>query len=152
MGLVDIGRRKVVTAERETSLNDAARIMREAHVGDVVVVDQQGAHPAPVGILTDRDIVMATVAIGATPGAFNVDDVMTSSLVTVSEEDSVAKVILLMKEHGVRRIPILGAKAELAGIISIEDVISHLAEELSSLAEVSSRQYQMEIQRRRKIA
>lgn len=152
MDLKKIGRMRVVTVTPETSLADAARLMREYHVGDVVVVEQKGGKNVPVGVLTDRDIVLATIAIGAATDALAAGDIMTSDLATVPEDSSLTQVIELMKERGVKRVPLLGEGGELAGIVALEDVTRFLARELSALAEVSQRQKEVETERRRKFA
>jgi CBS domain-containing protein len=121
-------------------------------VGDVVVIDQKGNHSIPVGILTDRDMVVSTTALGASMEAFNAEDVMSTSLVSAGEDESLFRVISLMKEHGVKRVPLVGRDHELTGIVAIEDIMAALSDELSSLSEVASRQRQIENQRRRKIA
>ncbi len=152
MKLSKIGQRKVVTITKETSLEDAARMMREHHVGNVVVVEGRNGRRFPQGILTDRDIVMATIALGAPASAFTAEEVMTSSLYTVAENESLESVIDLMKTKGVKRVPILGREEELVGIISLEDVMALLSTEISALAEVAKRQKEVEIDRRRKLA
>lgn len=149
MDLKKVGHRKVLTVAKETSLEEAARGMREAHLGDVIVLNDR---KVPIGILTDRDIVMATIALGVDASALLVEDIMTAGLVTVKESDSLAQVIRLMKENGVKRVPIVGDEFQLLGVIALEDVLSLLAAELSALAEVSGRQRQFEVHRRRKIA
>lgn len=152
MNLKSLGQKYVVTVTTETSLEDAARLMRENHVGDVVVVDQKGNGKVPVGILTDRDIVMATIALGAPVEPLAAGDVMTTGIVTVREDESLNSLIDLMKENGVKRVPIVNKERALVGIISVEDVVALLSLELAALADVSKRQKEMELQRRRKFA
>jgi CBS domain-containing protein len=152
MDLKKIGRLRVVSVLSEASLEDASRAMRENHVGDVVVIEVRGGRKVPVGMLTDRDIVMATVALGAPTNALAVGDIMTTDLVLVDASASLTHVIELMKERGVKRIPLIGENKDLVGIISLEDVTRFLARELSALAEVATRQKEVEVQRRRKFA
>ncbi len=152
MDLKKIGRRNVVSISKESSVEAAAKVMRENHVGDVVVVDYELGREIPLGILTDRDIVVATVALGASTSALAVEDIMTTGLVTVNENDSVTHVIQTMRERGVKRLPIVGPEQELVGIVAVGDIIALLTAELSALVEVSQQQRKFEMQRRRRIA
>lgn len=152
MDLRKIGKRKVATVYQDTSVADAARIMRDSHLGDVVVIDRSEGRINPVGILTDRDIVMSTTALGLTPADFRVEDIMTHTLVTARSDDSLTHIIDLMKENGVKRIPLLGETNELDAIVAIEDVTRFLAEELHALSQVYERQRSLEEERRRKIS
>ena len=152
MDLRKIGKLKVITVLAESGLEDAARLMRENHVGDVVVVENRNGKHVAVGMLTDRDIVLATIALGAPVNALVVGDIMSTDLVTVNAESSLSRVIELMKERGVKRIPLTGEGKEVLGIIALEDVTRFLAHELSALAEVSLRQKEVETLRRRKFA
>lgn len=150
MELEKICQKNVVIAMTGNSLEEAARLMRENHVGDLVVVEIQGKIRVPIGLLTDRDIVMATLALGAPPHPFTVGDVMSTNLITVDENESIDHAIELMKENGVKRIPIVGKGAELRGIISAEDIMFYLTHELAELSKVSKLQRKIEQQRRRK--
>lgn len=152
MNLKSIGTSRVITVGRETSLNDAARLMRDHHVGDVVVVENREGRPCPVGILTDRDLVMATTALGAPTEPMAAGDVMTSEVVTAAEDAGLSHVIRLMKTHGVKRIPLVGLYGELVGLVALEDVMSFLVTELASLAAVGKEQELVEWERRRRLA
>lgn len=152
MDLRKIGKRKVATVYRDTSVGDAARFMRESHLGDVVVIDRSEGKIIPIGILTDRDIVMSTTALRISPFDFRVEDVMTKSLVTARSDDTLNHVISLMREHGVKRIPLVNESGELDAIVAIEDVIRLLSEELYALSQVYERQQSLEEIRRRKIS
>lgn len=151
MDLAKIGKRTVVTVMKFSSVNDAAGIMRDSHVGDVVVVEFQGLLMIPVGMLTDRDIVMATTALGVDATKLLVEDIMTISPVSVHERESLTRVIELMKTQGVKRLPILGDSGELTGIVTLEDIMSLLASELSALAEVAQREKEVELETRRRL-
>lgn len=152
MDLRKIGKRRVATVLPEMTVRDAARVMREAHLGDVIVVEQRDQKVFPVGILTDRDIVMSTTALGVSPVDFLVGDVMTRNLVTAGSHEPLNRVIDLMKEHGVKRIPIVSPDGELDGIVSIEDVMRLLSEEMCALSQVYERQRANEAERRRKVS
>ncbi|MGE3261552.1 MAG: CBS domain-containing protein [Bacteriovoracia bacterium] len=152
MDLRKIGKRKVATVYRDTSVGDAARFMRESHLGDVVVIDRSEGKIIPIGILTDRDIVMSTTALRISPFDFRVEDVMTKTLITARSDDTLNHVISLMREYGVKRIPLVNENGELDAIVAIEDVIRLLSEELYALSQVYERQQSLEEVRRRKIS
>jgi CBS domain-containing protein len=126
--------RIVVFAERDMDLVEAARLMRDHHVGSLVVVDDTGAGRVPAGILTDRDIAIAVVAKGVAPTTLRVGEVMSGDPVTVREQDDVLDALRAMRAHGVRRVPVIDAKGLLAGILALDDVLEVVAEELGELA------------------
>jgi predicted transcriptional regulator len=126
----------VATIQRDRDVAEAAERMRQEHVGDLIVVEQRGSHCVPVGILTDRDIVVSIVARHAPPEEISVGDAMSSNLLTVKEDNGIEFALREMRRHGVRRVPVVGDSGELKGVLSIDDVIDHLAAQLLSIAEV----------------
>lgn len=145
MKIADIYHRKVVTARKDETIVDAARRMREQHVGDVIVIEGPSHHRVPIGILTDRDIVVSAVARDLEHlSKLLIGDVMTTGICTAVEEDELAGVIATMRRRGLRRIPVVDAEGNLQGIVSFDDVMEHLASQLASLAQVVSRQPQLE--------
>lgn len=129
----EICTRSVTIAFRLTPLDGAAQLMRENHVGCLVVVDEVGGKRVVVGMLTDRDIVTAVVAADLAPSALRVEDVMTTDLVTTREDDSLIDLMRIMRRKGVRRMPVVGQQDELLGIVTLDDVLAILAEELNLL-------------------
>lgn len=129
----EICTRGVTIAFRQTTLNGAARLMRENHVGSLVVVDEVGGLRIVVGVLTDRDIVTAVVAADLDTRTLCVEDVMSTDLVTAREEDSLIDLMRTMRRKGVRRIPVVGGQNELIGLVALDDVLDILAQELSLL-------------------
>jgi CBS domain-containing protein len=125
--------RSVTIAFRQTSLSAAARLMRDNHVGCLVVVDEVGGLRVVVGLLTDRDIVTHSVASDADLREAKVQHVMSTDLITAREEDSLIDVMRTMRRKGVRRIPVVGGQAELIGILTLDDVLDILSQELSLL-------------------
>ena len=100
--------RKVVTARPDESLLAVARRMREEHVGSIVVVDQQEDRQIPVGIITDRDIVVALVGRGIDQVAsFDARDLVSREIVTTHDGEDVAVALERMLQHGVRRLPVV---------------------------------------------
>jgi CBS domain-containing protein len=129
----EICTRAVTIAFRATTLNGAARLMRENHVGCLVVVDEAEGLRRVVGVLTDRDIVTAVLAADLDPTTLCVEDVMTTDLVTAREDDSLIDLMQNMRRKGVRRIPVVGAQGDLVGLVTLDDVLDILSEELGLL-------------------
>ncbi|MDO8447371.1 MAG: CBS domain-containing protein [Rhodoferax sp.] len=125
--------RNVTIAFRKTTLSGAARLMRENHVGCLVVVEETGGMRIVVGVLTDRDIVTAVVAPGLDLNSFCVEDVMSTDLITAREDDSLIDLMRAMRRKGVRRVPVIGGQGELIGVVTLDDVLDILAQELSLL-------------------
>ena len=122
----------VVTAERETSLTECARLMRAEHVGSVVVVDESDGVRRPLGIVTDRDIVVEAVALGLDTDTLTVGDIMGSRLATVGEEEDLLAALARMREHGVRRLPVVDRTGRLAGILTIDNLLEAFSEQLEA--------------------
>ena len=140
--------RQVVTATRETSITGAAQLMRDKHVGSLIVVENRDNHPEPVGILTDRDIVIEVLAENVDPDAITVGDVMTTAVLKVCEHDSIFEVAQRMRARGVRRVPVVSKQRELVGVLAQDDILALLGEELSLLIKVSTREVEQEIKKR----
>ena len=136
--------REVVFATTKTSLTEAAQLMRQYHVGDLVVMDLIDDKRVPVGIVTDRDIVIEVIAKSLPVKDFMVGDIMSPQLISVQEKDGVVETIRLMRANGIRRIPVLNEEGGLAGIISVDDLLDLLAEELTELAKVAPREQAQE--------
>lgn len=151
MTLRNICTKNVVTAEMGTSLYQAAKLMREHHVGNVIVIDPKKGPKIPVGILTDRDIVVSTIAFDLPPDQVLVEDVMATTLVTANMDDSIFHVLNLMKEHGIKRVPVINQEGSLESIIAADDLIAMFAMELSAVAKISDVQRKLETKRRIKI-
>jgi CBS domain-containing protein len=110
--------------------------MREEHVGYVVVVEpavQEGAFK-PMGVLTDRDIVVAVVAKDSDPRALRANEVMTREPTVAFENESLGAALRKMRKVGVRRLPVVGSRGELLGVLSLDDIIDALVGELENVA------------------
>jgi CBS domain-containing protein len=136
--------REVIIAEKSSTVTEVAKIMRQHHVGDVVIVDSHGGKVRPVGILTDRDIVIELIACDVAPDSVSARDVMTYELVTAREEDSIWDTLQKMRARGVRRVPVVNAAGELEGILSADDLMELFADELNLLAKVPFREQLIE--------
>lgn len=140
MNIGELCSRTVVFAYRGTSLAEAAQLMREKHVGSLVVVVDRASERVPVGILTDRDIVVAVVAKALDPRTLTAGEVMSGELLTVREQDGLSDALRLMREKGVRRLPVVTHSGALAGIITIDDLLEFAAEELGDFARIIKRE------------
>jgi len=140
--------REVVFATRSMSIPDAAQLMRQYHVGDLVVVDETNGKRVPVGVVTDRDIAIEIIAKSLDFNQFSVADIMSPQLVSVQESEGVFETIRLMRAKGIRRIPVVNRDGELEGIVSADDILDLLAEEMSQLAKVAPHGYELEARTR----
>jgi len=140
----------IVYCAPEASVLAAARIMRERHVGDLVVVDEsEEGDQIPLGMVTDRDIVIEVLAQGRDPEAVAVRDIMRKPAVIARGNEDVSQALQRMKIHGVRRIPVLGDNRKLAGIISFDDLVRQLASDANELVEIMAREQGREHRTRR---
>jgi CBS domain-containing protein len=136
MNVENLCQRNVVTIREADELSKAAQLMREHHIGYLVVVKPEVGDGSltPVGVLTDRDIVIKVVAREVSPRALRVDDVMSRKPVLANETDSLNKALREMRRIGVRRLPVVGGRGQLVGVLSLDNVLDALAEELSDVA------------------
>ncbi|MET1114945.1 MAG: CBS domain-containing protein [Comamonas sp.] len=130
----DICTREVAIAFRHTDLVTAAQLMRQYHVGALVVVDETQGLRTVAGLLTDRDIVISVVAPELVPENLNVGDVMSAKPVTADEDASLIDVLRSMRAHGVRRIPVVAPQQVLVGMVTLDDILEVLAQELGMMA------------------
>ncbi|GAB3702381.1 CBS domain-containing protein [Corynebacterium nasicanis] len=108
----------VVAVDSADTLEVAARHMRDADVGSLPVIDGEGR---VVGIITDRDIVVTALAEGRDPTAVTVGELIDATLITVAPEDSAEEVLAVMKEHQIRRVPVLDG-TQLVGMLAQADI------------------------------
>jgi CBS domain-containing protein len=149
MNAGELCNREVIVAYRDTPLVEAARLMREHHVGSLVVVVDRLSERVPVGILTDRDIVVAVVAKGLDLRTLTVGDVAATGLLAVHETDGIPEALRMMRENGVRRLPVLTHSGALAGILTIDDLLDLMAEELGAFSRTIDRERVRETRARR---
>lgn len=136
--------REVVIMRADGPLLEAARLMREHHVGDVVLVEEREEGRVPVGIVTDRDLVVEVLAEELDATKLLVRDVVAAPLITALEEEPVEDVVKRMRRHGVRRIPVVNREGTLEGILALDDVVELLAETLGDLAFLVSKEQRKE--------
>lgn len=140
--------REVTVVEEDDSLRRAAVLMRDAHVGDVVVVRRDDGRVLPVGIITDRDIVVSLVAPEVDFDALCARDVVAARLHTVSEQTDLFELLGRMRTHAVRRMPVVDAAGALVGIVTLDDVLGALADALHGAAAITEKQIRRERERR----
>jgi len=141
--------REVVFIHRGASIPEAARLMREYHVGDLIVVDEKTGKRVPVGIVTDRDIVLEVIAEGVSLNDVCVGDIMSAELVTARTGDDLLETVKVMRARGIRRLPVIDDDNELAGILSVDDLIDLFSEQLADLARLIAREQTREQERRK---
>jgi CBS domain-containing protein len=132
--------REVVFIHAQASVPEAARLMREYHVGDLVVIKEKTGKRVPVGIVTDRDIVLEVIAEGVSMDDVNVGDIMSDKLVTAREGDGLLETIKVMRAKGIRRLPVVNDDNELVGILSVDDLIDLFSEQIVDLARLIARE------------
>ena len=135
---------EVYIVRRTEPLAEAAREMGKRHVGAVVVVESRGDLVRPVGIVTDRDIVNGQVARGADLHSMKVADGKTSNPLTLSETSGLSEAIERMRARGVRRAPVVNDSGDLVGIVSFDDLVPVVADQLSALAKLMGSQAKRE--------
>ena len=144
MTVGEVCTRFVVTARADETIVDAARRMRDAHVGALVVIDEIAAG-RPVGILTDRDIVVSAVA--QTPDkleSLRVGDVMTGDLVTARSGDTLDVALTSLRARGIRRLPVVSGEGLLEGLLAFDDILEVMSEELDDLVGLVAREQKRE--------
>jgi len=144
----EICTREVTFADKDTDLVTAAQLMRRDHVGALVVVDHLDGERKVAGLLTDRDIVTFVIAQGIDAEPLYVEDIMSTPVVTVREDDSLIDLMRTMRAHGIRRVPVVNEKQDLIGLVTLDDVLRMLAEEFGLLVAAIDRGTQRELKRR----
>lgn len=137
MTIGKLSNRNVITLSTNKTVLDAARLMKESNIGDVVIVNDKNQ---PVGIITDRDITIKIVANEISPCQMLVSDVMSSDLLVLKEYQTVQEAIDMMSAKGVRRAPVVDEVNNLIGIISSDDLVLLVADESESYAKLIRKQ------------
>jgi CBS domain-containing protein len=149
MPISEICNREVIVVQRDSTILEAAKLMRQHHVGDVLVVEDRGGVRVPVGIVTDRDLVVEIMAPELDQMVITVGDIMALELATVKENTGVFEAIQYMRAKGVRRLPVVDDDGGLVGILSLDDLLELLAEELLALAKLVKHEQKKETMSRR---
>jgi len=140
--------RAVATCGPLASVAEAAAAMRGLHTGDLVVVREDNGVQVPLGVLTDRDIVLAVVSPDADARALFVADVMSQPAVLAHRGDDVWLLVRRMRQHAVRRLPVVGDDGGLIGIVTLDDLLYAVASLLDEMRLIAARQPHLEEKRR----
>ena len=149
MFIGEICNRNVIIATRNTSVTELAQLMREHHVGSIVIVEQQNECNIPVGIITDRDLVIELVSKDVDIQSITAGDIMSSELVTVRESNHVYDTLKLMRGKGIRRIPVVNDENVLIGILTVDDLLDVVISELDDIVNIVAIEQKREKQLRR---
>lgn len=149
MPISELCNREVVIVPRNTTVAEAARLMRQHHVGDVVVVENRDGAQVPIGIVTDRDLVLEIMAPELDQSVITVGDIVVQDLVSVKDNIGVFESIQYMRTNGVRRLPVVDGGGGLIGILTLDDLLELLAEELLDLAKLVKHEQKKETITRR---
>lgn len=126
----------VISISPDADLVDAARVMRRQHVGFLVVLKPSARGSATLaGVVTDRDIVVQTLAKDVDPHALAVQDIMTTDVLTGREDEDLSTLLGRMRRAGIHRVPVVGAGGQVRGVVSIDDILKYLAGFTRQLAE-----------------
>ncbi len=144
MSVGEFCNREVVISDKATSLVEIAKLMRQHHVGCVVVTETLAENNVPIGIITDRDIVLEIVAPQLDFEAVAVGDVMSSDLLLAREVDGLWETLKRMRSRGVRRVPVVNDENILIGILTVDDILEILANEFSELVTLVNKERRKE--------
>lgn len=136
MTIGEICNREVIVIQRDETIQEAAKLMRQFHVGAIIVIDKPNGGAVPVGVITDRDLVVEVMATELDETVITVGDIMTPELFTVTENTAIDEAVELMRKKTVRRLPVVDDSGELIGILTLDDALQLLAEQLLDLAKL----------------
>jgi signal-transduction protein with cAMP-binding, CBS, and nucleotidyltransferase domain len=141
MNLEDLGDKNPITIEKSANLQKASEIMKERHVGSLLVLEDYnvGKQQKLCGVINERDVSLA-LTLDIHPGNILVESVMRSHPVTMKKNDSIFEVAAEMKKHSIRRMPVLNEDDSLFGIISADDLLSIFSKQISNLSSLTSEQ------------
>lgn len=148
MPVGEICNREVIVVQPGDTVLEAAQLMRGHHVGDVIVVEDRDGMRIPVGIVTDRDLVVEILSQQLDPALITIGDIIISGLLTVNESAGVFEAIELMRNGGIRRLPVVDKDGALVGILALDDLLELLAEELLSLSKLVKHEQKKEAVKR----
>lgn len=140
MNVGEVCTREVYIVRRNEPLLEAVREMRARNVGCVIVVEPRGARTLPIGVLTDRDVTRALPERSDSLPSLHVEDCMTPDPLTLAEDTSIVDAMARLRARGVRRAPVVAADGDLVGVVSTDDLLGIVAEQLSDLARLVERQ------------
>ena len=126
---------QVVRVSPSATVSEAAFLMKENDIGALIVTDEE---LTPVGIITDRDIIVSVIAEGLNPSDIKIEDIMSKDIVFVDEDTNILNILRTMAEYSIRRMPVT-KDGRLTGIVSVDDLVVVVATELAELSKALSR-------------
>jgi signal-transduction protein with cAMP-binding, CBS, and nucleotidyltransferase domain len=139
MHVSQICTRSLVTCNRDTPAAELARKMRDQHVADVLVIEDHAGRLTPIGLVTDRDLVIEVIARDRDPNQVRAADLMCADLETVLDSELVYDAIWHMRKRQILRLPVVDAHGALVGMLTADDVAEFLASELTEVARLRKR-------------
>jgi CBS domain-containing protein len=128
--------RNVISAARSSTLQEAAKLMRDHHVGSLLITEDEPRDDRAIGVLTDRDLVVHAIAEHLDPALVTVEQIMTPEIAAIDRDADVQRALQTMRELGVRRLAVTSDDGAVVGVLSLDDILDALAVEISSLAGV----------------
>ncbi len=148
MTVGEICNREVIVIQRDGTTLEAAKLMRQYHVGAVIVIEKQNDRQIPIGIVTDRDLVVEVLAPELDNAVITVGDIMSPEIFTIQENTATYEAIEYMRRKTIRRLPVVDESGELVGIFTLDDVLELLAAELQDLAKLVRYEQRKEMRHR----
>jgi len=136
MSVGKICNREVIVIQRDATVVEAAKLMRQYHVGAVIVVEKRDGRRVPVGVVTDRDLVIEVMATELDENVITVGDIMAQEVFTIKESAASYEAIEFMRRKTARRLPVVDETGELTGILTLDDALQLLSEELLDFAKL----------------
>jgi CBS domain-containing protein len=143
MAIRSICQTNVVTLEKTSTLKAAAQLMQEEHVGSIIIVERLNGRVVPAGIITDRDIAL-TIGSWKTPQDLRVEQIMQTHPITINVNEGIYDAILVMRKKGIKRLPVTNDDGSLFGVISADEVLKLMGDEINNLAKISDSQLRNE--------
>lgn len=144
MNIGEVCSREVYIVRPTEALADAVAEMHKRHVGALVVVDERPDQVRPIGVVTDRDAIRAQVLRGEGLTRLTIAQAMSADPLTLPETCSISEAIGQMNARGVRRAPVVNESGDLAGIVSFDDLLPVVSEQLTALARLIGNQARRE--------
>jgi len=148
MKLGELCSRDLVCAPAQTTVEEIVRLMRDEHVGIIVITKAPADEPVAAGVITDRDITFALLDRAGDIRGVRAEQVMNRDPLVLCEDDAVEDAIDRMRRRGVRRAPVVSTQGSLVGLISTDDLVAHVAGGLTGLAKLLEEQPGIERLRR----
>ncbi len=136
MSAGEICNREVIVIQRDATIVEAAKLMRQFHVGALIVVEKRDGRQIPAGVVTDRDMIVEVVATELDAAVITVGDIMAAEVFTIKESTASHEAIEFMRRKTIRRLPVVDESGELTGILTLDDALQLLSEELLDLAKL----------------